>query len=81
MNECVASLSLYYVVQDEWNTFPSHASQQCIVIDISWKLPQTIDLGTGNWEVGFYSISYPHLWYTLQKKDTTAYYTTGEVTA
>ena len=45
------------------------------------KLPQTIDLGPGNWEVGLYSISYPHTWYALQKKDTMVFYTTGEVTA
>ena len=33
------------------------------------KLPQTIDLD-GNWEVGLYSITYPHTWYNLQKYDS-----------
>ena len=38
------------------------------------KLPQSIDL-EGVWEVGLYSISYPNIWYTLQKGvDTHLFY-------
>ena len=44
------------------------------------QLPQTIDLGSGNWEVGLYSISYPNTWYILQRKGTTVYYATGGLT-
>ena len=42
------------------------------------KLPQPIDLD-GNWEVGLYSISYPHTWYTLRdiNADTYFYYVEG----
>ena len=29
------------------------------------QLPQSIDL-EGEWEVGLYSITYPHVWYTLE---------------
>ena len=37
------------------------------------KLPQAIDLN-GNWEVGLYSITYPHTWYNLQKHENHIYY-------
>ena len=38
------------------------------------KLPQTVNL-EGDWEVGVYSISYPHTWYTLRdsNQDTNFY--------
>ena len=37
------------------------------------KLPETIDL-EGEWEVGLYSMSYPHTWYTLQDRENHVYY-------
>ncbi len=42
------------------------------------KLPQAVDL-EGDWEVGVYSISYPHTWYTLQNlnQDTHFYFDDG----
>ncbi|CAB3998846.1 uncharacterized transposon-derived [Paramuricea clavata] len=42
------------------------------------KLPQTVNL-EGDWEVGMYSVSYPHTWYTLRNinADTHFYYDDG----
>ena len=42
------------------------------------KLPQTVNL-EGDWEVGVYSISYPHTWYTLRdsNQDTNFYCDNG----
>ena len=37
------------------------------------KLPQAVDLN-GNWEVGLYSITYPHTWYNVQRYDCHVYY-------
>jgi hypothetical protein len=50
-------------------TLPSNASLDVFpdnkTTEYRVKLPQPIDLD-GNWEVGLYSISYPHTWYTLR---------------
>ena len=42
------------------DVFPSNKTTEYHV-----KLPQAVDL-EGDWEVGVYSISYPHTWYTLR---------------
>ena len=39
------------------------------------KLPQVVNLN-GNWEVGLYSITYLHTWYTLKKGLDTHIYET-----
>ena len=50
-------------------TLPSNASLDVFpdnkTTEYRVKLPQPIELD-GNWEVGLYSISYPHTWYTLR---------------
>jgi hypothetical protein len=50
-----------------YSTFPDNTTTSYRV-----KLPQTIDLN-GSWEVGLYSISYPHTWYNLQNEDSHIY--------
>jgi hypothetical protein len=63
-------------------TLPSNASLDVFpdnkTTEYRVKLPQPIDLD-GNWEVGLYSISYPHTWYTLRdiSADTHFYYVEG----
>jgi hypothetical protein len=50
------------------STFPDNTTTSYRV-----KLPQAIDLN-GNWEVGLFSITYPHTWYNLQGKSSHIYY-------
>ena len=50
-------------------TLPSNASMDVFpdnkTTGYRVQLPQNIDL-EGDWEVGLYSITYPHAWYTLE---------------
>jgi hypothetical protein len=63
-------------------TLPSNASLDVFpdnkTTEYRVKLPQPIELD-GNWEVGLYSISYPHTWYTLRDvaDDLYFYYNDG----
>ena len=63
-------------------TLPSNASLDVFPNNKTTKyhvqLPQAVDL-EGDWEVGVYSLSYPHTWYTLRNLivDTHFYYVEG----
>ena len=63
-------------------TLPSNASLDVFpnnkTTEYHVKLPQAVDL-EGNWEVGVYSISYPHTWYVLRdhNQDTHFYFDNG----
>ena len=63
-------------------TFPSNASLDVFpnnkTTEYHVKVPQDVDLD-GDWEVGVYSISYPHMWYTLRdlNQDTHFYFDDG----
>jgi hypothetical protein len=49
------------------STFPNNRTTSYRV-----KLPHAIELN-GNWEVGLYSITYPHTWYNIPKNDNIYY--------
>ena len=52
--------SHFYPSNASLDVFPNNKTTEYHV-----KLPQTVNLD-GDWEVGVYSISYPHTWYTLR---------------
>ena len=64
-------------------TLPSNASQGIFpdnkTTGYRVKLPQSVDL-EGDWEVGLFSISYPHSWYTItyQNHENVFYFNYGQ---
>ena len=50
------------------STFPDNKASSYRV-----KIPQPLNLN-GDWEVGLYSITYPHTWYNFSEHDGQVYY-------
>ena len=75
LNQCVCSFTMsgthFYLTlpsNASLSTFPNNTTTNYRV-----NLPQAVDLNE-NWEVGLYSITYPHTWYNLQDQDSHIYY-------